>query len=333
MATVSEMIVPASASSPRVRRGFGEWVRSRTGKRTLVFYTFTAPLWLGFILLGLIPMLLGVAVSFTNYDGLNLFSGMRFVGVRNYERILSDPVALESIPRTLLWAAISVPVGLMAAFILAVILNQDIRGRGVFRTIFYLPSIMPMVAVTVVWRIFLDGNYGLLNYLLGFIWPNIVIHWFTDQAFVSLLVLSVWWGMGGGMVLLLAGLQGIPEELKEAARMDGANSWQVFWGVTFPMMTPVIFFQVIIGIIGSLQSFIIPILLGTQNYATVGAARPPDEVYFFMVRVWQLLYVEQSYGRSTAMLWVLAVIIGLLTLLVFRSSRLWVFEGEAAEGK
>lgn len=330
MISIQRTIAHVQANQKVVeRKGLLRWLASRPGRRTVAFYAFTSPFWLGAIILGLIPIILGFLVSFTNYDGLNLYTTMKFVGVENYRRVFTDPNALLSIPRTFRWTMSSVPLGIAAAFVLASILNQNIRGRGVFRTIFYLPSLLPAVAVTVVWKIFLDGNYGLLNYLISLFRPNTVIHWLQDRAFLSLLVMSVWWGIGGSTVVILAGLQGIPPELIEAARIDGANSWQVFWKVTIPLMTPVILFMLITGIIGSFQAFIIPVLLGTQQYVAIGAGKPPKDVYFFMVHVWRLLYVNQQYGRSTAMLWVMAIILGALTFLIFKTSDFWVY----SEGK
>jgi multiple sugar transport system permease protein len=301
-----------------------QWLNTRTGRRTLTFYMFIAPFLFGLICLGIIPLLLGFLTSFTNYDGLNFGTTMRFVGLRNYERLFADQQALDSIPRTALWTLINVPLGIVISFALALILNQNIRGRGFFRTLFYLPTVIPVVATVSIFKVFLDGNFGLLNYLISFFRPGTAIQWISNVPMPTLTSISVWAGMGGGMVILLAGLQGIPSELQEAARIDGANSWQVFWHVTFPLMTPVIFFMLIMGIIGSVQAFVIPMLFGTSRFVGAAAGMPPEEVYMFMVHVWRQLFVNTRYGYATALLWVLTVVVILLTIAVFWSQRFWV---------
>lgn len=328
MISLQRMVNPSHIQAASVK-GRLHWFRTRSGRRTVAFYAFTSPFWLGLIFLVLIPLVVSILVSFTNYDGLNLYTTMRFMGLENYKRVFSDSDALLSIPRTFRWTMLNVPLGLVIGFVLALLLNRDVKGRGIFRSIFYLPTLLPTVAVTVAWKIFLDGNFGLLNYIISYFRPNTVIHWLQDRAFVSLLGIGIWWGVGGNTVLLLAGLQDIPQEMIEAAQVDGANSWRVFWKIILPLMTPVIFFMLITGVIGSFQAFLIPVLLVTQPYVAIGAGRPPRDVYFFMVHVWRLLYVNQQYGRSAAMLWVMALIVGLLTLIVFKTSDFWVY----TEGK
>jgi multiple sugar transport system permease protein len=224
-----------------------------------------------------------------------------------------------------------VPLGLVLSLGLAMLLNQAIPARGFFRTLFYLPHIVPIVAVVWIWRIFLDQNFGILNAMISLFRPDTGIRWLVDYPTQVLIALTLWMGAGGGMVIFLAGLQGIPAELKEAARIDGANVWQVFRNVTLPLLTPVVFFQLILSIIGALQVLVAPMLLtGTQL-----GSLPPRDNYFYLVHVYQQVFANQRFGYGTAMLWLLFVLIVVLSALVFRSSRYWVYyevEQEGASG-
>jgi multiple sugar transport system permease protein len=249
------------AKSPvKGKRRFWQRPLTRRTSRTIAFYAFISPWLLGFVLLGIIPLLVGLLISLTNYDGLSVAT-VKFIGLRNYTRFLEDEDALHAFRRTLLWSAINVPIWLVVSFALALILNQSIRARGFFRTLFYLPSIIPIVGVVWAWRLILDPNNGLLNAFLSLFRPGTAILWTTEFALPALTMISVWQGLGVGMVIFLAGLQGIPRELEEAALIDGATRLKVFRHVTIPLMTPVIFFQLVLAIISSLQQFALPVLL------------------------------------------------------------------------
>jgi multiple sugar transport system permease protein len=303
---------------------------SRTWRRTITFYLFIAPWLIGFVLLQVVPLIIGFLTSLTNYDGLNLAT-IKFVGLDNYARVFTDPDATFSFGRTLRWSALNTPAWIILSFVLALILNQDIRGRGVFRTLYYLPSVIPVVATVWVWKIFLDANYGLLNGMISLIRPGTATRWLSEYALQSLTAISVWGGLGSGMVIFLAGLQGIPGELEEAARIDGANTLQVFRHVTIPLMTPVIFFQLVLALIGSFQALVVPLLL-----ATIGAGQasvPPRATYLYMIHTYRQIFVYQRFGYGTAMLWLLFVVIMALTLLVFRTARYWVHYEVAVEGE
>lgn len=296
----------------------------RMWRETVSFYLFVAPWAIGFVVLGFFPLLLGFFVSFTNYNGFNL-GHLAFVGLANYVQALTSGAMAHAFGRTLYFTLLHVPLSVVVALGLAVLLNQQVPGRGMFRTLFYLPTIIPIVATVWIWKIFLDQNYGLLNAMLDVVSPGIAVSWLVDYPTYCLIVLTVWAGAGSGMVIFLAGLQGIPTELKEAARMDGAGRWQVFRSVTLPLVTPVIFFQVIMGIIGSLQVLVAPLLLAGAALSSV----PPPQNYFYLVYVYQQVFANVNFGYGIALLWILFAVIVLFSFVVFRTSRYWVYyEGE-----
>jgi multiple sugar transport system permease protein len=294
--------------------------RGRAWRETRSFYLFVAPWLIGFAVLGVFPLVLGLATSFTNYDGFNL-EQIKIVGAANYARALGDGEARFALGRTVFYTALSVPLGIVLALAIAIMLNQRVPGRGAFRTLFYLPTIVPIVATVWVWKIFLDQNFGLLNAAIAVFSPNAAIRWLVDYPTFALIALTLWMGVGGGMVILLAGLQGVPPELKDAAQIDGAGRLGVFRYVTLPLLTPVIFFQLIMGIIGALQTLVAPLLLAGGSLSTM----PPRDNYFYLIHVYIQVFANQRFGYGTALLWLLFLVIVILSALVFRSSRYWVY--------
>lgn len=314
-----------SANQPR--RWFWQRTYSRRITRSIAFYAFISPWLIGFVLLGIIPLAVGILASFTNYDGINVET-VKWLGSRNYSRVFNDSEAIYAFQRTLLWSALNVPIWLVVSFTLALILNQGIKARGFFRTLFYLPSIIPVVAVVWAWRLLLDPNNGVLNAIISIFRPGTAILWTTEYALPSLTAISVWKGAGVGMVIFLAGLQGIPRELEEAAVIDGATRLRVFLHVTIPLMTPVIFFQLILGIIGSLQQFDLPVLLAGGRIGSV----PPRAIYFYVVHTMQQIFTFSRFGYGLALMWLLFVVIVIFTIIVFRTSRYWVYYEVEAKG-
>jgi multiple sugar transport system permease protein len=293
------------------------------------FYAMISPWLIGFLLLGVIPLIVGLITSFTNYDGINVAT-VKWLGMRNYSRVLQDSEALLAFRRTLLWSALNVPLWLIVSFTLALILNQSLRARGFFRTLFYLPSIIPAVGAVWAWRLLLDPNNGVLNAIISIFRPGTAILWTTDYALPSLTMISVWQGAGVGMVIFLAGLQGIPRELEEAAYLDGASTLKSFRYITIPLMTPVIFFQLVLATIGSLQQFALPMLLAGGRIGSV----PPRDAYFFVVHVMRQIFTFSRFGYGLALMWLLFIVIVVLTIVIFRSSRYWVhYEVDIAEEK
>jgi multiple sugar transport system permease protein len=300
------------------RAGRRERRWSRYSSRT--FYLFVSPWVLGFALLTALPLGYALLVSFTNFNGVS--SRWRWVGWRNYTELVRDTDAIASLMRTLAYTAISVPLMVAGGLGLAVLLNRRLKAVGLFRTIFFLPSVVPVVAMAIMWKLIFNRDGGILNAILEKISIG-PIAWLVDpHAFYALIILTLW-GLGGGMVIMLAALQGVPVELEEAAVVDGANSWHVFRHVTVPMISPVIFFQIVTGIIASFQIIIQPLLLAETNQ--VGAvAQVPQSTHLYMVQVYQVFFANNRYGYGSAMLWVFFLVILAITLLVQRSSRLWV---------
>jgi multiple sugar transport system permease protein len=300
--------------------------RRRGVRRAVTFYLLISPWLLGFVLLGALPLVGAFLMSFTNYDGLN-FDYLRFVGVDNYVRAVADPDAQYALGRTLLLMAVVVPVGLVLQLALALMVNQPIRFSNVFRTIFYLPYVIPVVAAVWIWKIFVDPTGGLLTALVGAVLPELNIRWLVDYPTVVLAVLTIWGAAGGGMVVFLAGLQGIPAEFREAAMIDGASRSQVARYITLPLLTPVIFFNLVTGIIVALQILVQPMLLSPGILGLNPGTVPPRDNYLYVVHAYIEIFTKQLFGYGSALLWLLfAVVLG-LTLLLFRTSRRWVYYG------
>ena len=306
----------------------------RAMRETVSFYLFISPWLVGFFVLALIPLVLGLGTSLSNFDGYNL-DRMQWVGLDQYKKALADSEFYYSLKRTLYYAGISVPLGLIGSFAMAMLLNTNIPGRGVFRTVWYIPAILPVVASAWVWKLFGNSNTGAMNALISIFRPGTAIRWLRDYGTYTLIVFSLWTSVGRGMVIFLAGLQGIPEELREAASIDGANKWHTFWNVVMPLMTPVMFFQLVMSIIGALQVLQHAMLLAETGEGMNLAINVPRANYMLMVHIYATSFYHGNLSYGVAMLWILFAMILALTALVFRSTRYWVYyevdqEGEAA---
>jgi multiple sugar transport system permease protein len=285
-------------------------------------YAFIAPWLLGFLLLTAGPMLASLYISGTSWT---MLSSPQWVGAENYVRLFTDdPLFVESLWNTLYYVALSVPLSLLCSLGLALLLHQKVRGIGIFRTIFFLPSITNMVAVAVLWLWIFNPEYGLLNLLLqkvGIAGPL----WLQSPAWAkpALVVMSLW-GTGGTMIIFLAALQGIPHELHEAASLDGAGSLQRFLHITLPMISPAFFFNLIVGIIGSFQVF-------TQAYVMTGTAQPGSEggpanaTLFVVLYLYKKAFQEFKMGYASALAWVLFAIILVFTFVQWRMSKRWIY--------
>lgn len=277
------------------------------GRRTLVGYVFISPFILGFLLWFLAPA--ATAVWLTLHDW-NLIAPPRYVGFRNIARLGSDSLFWQSLKVTTNFTLISVPVGLVLGFVIALLMNAKVRGIAFFRTIYYLPSIVPAVASAVLWAWIFNTEFGLANVLvraLGF--PKIMWLQQPEWALPALIIMSLW-GLGGGMVIYLAGLQGIPEVFYEAAKIDGAGRWAQLRHITIPLMSPIIFFNLIIGIIGSFQVF-------TAGYLVTNGG-PQNATLFYVLYLYRNGFQFLDMGYAATLAWVLFFIIVLLTLFVFK---------------
>jgi multiple sugar transport system permease protein len=285
------------------------------------FYLFVAPWLLGFLGLTLFPLLYALTMSFTDFDGVS--PHWHWVGGANYAELLTTSDTWFSLSRTLIFTVMSVSLSIVGALGLALLLNQRLKARGLFRTIFYVPSIVPVVASAIMWKLVFARDNGVLNAILERV--NISpITWLVDPTAFSALIIMTLWGLGGGMVIMLAGLQGIPVELQEAAQIDGAGKWQVLRYVTLPQLSPVIFFQVVTGVIAAFQIVVQPLLLSDSSQVMSGVSVPRSN-YLYMVNVYVQFFNNQRFGFGSAMLWIFFLIILGITVLIFRSGSFWVY--------
>jgi multiple sugar transport system permease protein len=292
-------------------------------KEALYGYLFVLPWAIGFLIFTAFPMLYGAYISFTEFD---IFSDPTWVGLANYGRVVggADPLVAKSVTNTLWYVAVSVPASMVVALLLALLLNQKVPGTAIFRTLFYMPSVVPIVASIAVLTWVFHGRFGVVNTFLanfGIIGPG----WLTSPDWVKpTLVIWTVWNVGGGMIIYLAGLQAIPQHLYEAASIDGAGVFQRFWRITIPMLSPTIFFNLIIGIINSFQVFTPALLLGgTSPWTPAGG--PLNSLLFYVLYIWQNGFIFFKMGYAAAMSWMLFVVVLLLTILLFSLSRRWVY--------
>lgn len=288
-------------------------------RETLQFYLFISPWLIGFVVFMLYPLVSSLYYSFTRYE---IGSTPVWIGLRNYVEMFTDPRYLNSIKVTLIFALVSIPLMTMVALGLALILTQKLRGINIFRSVYFMPSVMPMVAVSLTFFYVLRPETGPLAGLLALVGIE-GPRWLGEAAWAlpALIGINVWLIFGGQMVIYMAGIKGIPQELYEVAEIDGAGSWAKFRHVTIPMLTPTIFLNLILGIIGAMQVFDIPYVM------TEGG--PADATRTYMIHLYNRGWVEIRMGSGSAMGWVLFLIIMIITLLVIRSSAAWVYyEGE-----
>ena len=293
-------------------------LRTNRQREALFGWLFALPAIIGFVVFDIGPMLASVLISFTEWNGV---TPPKWVGLSNYEEIVfRDDLFKLSMRITTIFAFVSIPLNLVTGFLLALLLNQKIRGQALMRTLYYLPSVVPLVAVAALWRWIFLKRFGLLD--IGLAMAGIQApDWLGDPQWVlpAFVVMGLW-GVGGGMLINLAGLQGIPTDLYDAASIDGANALQRLSNVTIPMMTPLILFNLVMGIIGGLQVFVVAFVM------TGGG--PSNASLFYMLHLYRhaFEYFRLGYGSSLALILFLYIIV--LSALVFRSSTAWVhYEG------
>lgn len=292
-------------------------------RRALEAYLFLLPWFGGMLLFTAGPLLASLYLSFTNFD---LLQAPTWVGLENYIDLFTlDPRYLHALRVTFTYVLIGVPFNLAFALLIAVLMNQKVKALGLFRSIYYLPSLLGgSVAVAVMWRQ-LFGREGAINDLVGLFGVDSE-NWISNPryALYTLILLHVW-QFGSAMVIFLAGLQQIPKEMYEAAEVDGANAFQKFLNVTLPLLTPVIFFNLVLGIINSFQAF-------TSAYiVSGGSGGPADSTLFYTLYLYQEGFMNFRMGYASAMGWILLLIIGAFTALNFVASSKWVFYGDKDE--
>jgi multiple sugar transport system permease protein len=292
-------------------------MRSKSLRKNLIGYAFISPWILGFLVFTAYPFLSSIYLSFTRY---NIVTPPVWVGGQNYKMLLhDDPQFWKALWVTFRFALASVPLGIVAGVGLALLLNQKVRGLSIYRTIFFVPSIVPTVATATIFLWILNPELGLVNSLLR------AVHiqgpaWLQDTRWApwSIVMMSLW-GVGGSMIIYLAGLKDIPAHLYEAAHIDGANAFQRMRHITLPMLTPVIFFNLVMGIIGAFQYF-------TEVYMMTQGG-PEDSTLFYALYLFQRAWRYLDMGYASALAWVLFAVIMAVTLLVFRTQRRWVHYG------
>ncbi len=262
-----------------------------------------------------------VAATYLSLSEYSVFTPPEFVGTENYVKLLDDPTVWRAAGNSLFYALLSVPIGLAASLVLALLLNRPVRGIGIHRTFFYMPAVVPPVAGTIVFLLLLEPRAGPLNTAIetvGIDGPA----WFQDPAFAKwgLIILSLW-GVGAGTLIFLAGLQEIPESLLEAASIDGAGAWRRFRHVTFPLLTPVILFNLVIGVIYSFQVFDAAMIVG----GTSGV--PAGSTLMYMVHIYRTAFGYFDMGYASAQAMVLFLVIVAVTGAIFGTTRRWVYEG------
>lgn len=317
-ATVSDTAAPLgpprreSGRRPRVR---GSWLGRAAP------FVFLGPWLVGMVGITLGPMIASLILSFTDYSFL---SDPDWVGFDNYVRMFTnDPRYLSSLVVTFTYVFVSVPLQLGFALLIAVVLNQGLRGLAFYRSVYYLPSLLgSSVAIAILWRQVFGGD-GLVNQVLGMVGVAGLPNWIAtpEYALGTLITLNVW-TFGSPMIIFLAGLRQVPAELLEAAAVDGAGRWARFWRITIPMITPVIFFNLILQMIGAFQTF-------TQAYiVSGGSGGPVDSTLFYTLYLYQKAFRDFDMGYASAMAWVLLIIIALFTWLAFATQDRWVHYGE-----
>ncbi|HUC93819.1 MAG TPA: sugar ABC transporter permease [Paenibacillus sp.] len=280
---------------------------------------FALPAMLGFIIFVAGPMIASLIFSMTDWS---IGSDMKFTGLENYRTMTAeDPLFSKSLFVTLYYTIGSVPLGIMAAFLIAMLLNQKVKGLAIFRTVYYLPVLVPSIANSMLWLWLFNPDFGLFNSMLRSVGLPGSQWIYSETAAIPSLILMSTWGVGNAAVIFLAGLQGVPGHLYEAVEVDGGGALRKFWHVTLPSMTPTIFFNVIMGMIGTLQVF-------DQAYVMTNGG-PNNATLFYIFYLYRKAFSEAQMGYAAALAWVLFLIIMALTALVFRSSRFWVYyEGE-----
>ncbi len=302
---------------------------SRPGRRHLLTgLAFCSPVIIGLLLFMAYPILASLVYSFCRYSVLR---PPRFTGAANYQHLVHDELFWKSLVNTGYYAIIAVPLGIVVALSLALLLNTKIRGLPIYRTFFYVPSIVPMVASSVLWIWLFNPQSGAINAILRPICKTLAIGeppgWLADPAWskAAIILWSVW-GIGGAMVIYLAGLQDVPQELYEAAEVDGAGAWHRLRQITLPFISPHLLFTFIMGMIGAFQFF-------TPAYVmTNGQGGPVDSTLFYSLYLFQVAFFDFKMGYACAMAWILFLLILAATLLIFRTSARHVYYAGSERG-
>jgi multiple sugar transport system permease protein len=318
---------PLVATAVRPRRR-----AARRRREALAFYGFLSPWILGFLLLTSVPLVLAFAMSLSNLTPVNLHSGLRYVGADNYVRAYHDRDLWYSFERTGILMVTIVPLWLVTQLGLAMLLNAGLRFLGLWRTLFYVAVVVPVVAKASIWKALTDSDGGLLNRALGALGGSNDVAWLVDRPTATLLMLLVWGSAGLGMLIFLAGLRGIPEELYEVARIDGAGAIRRFVTITLPLLTPVIMFLLVWGLFGAANVVVEPILLSPGLQSGIGSTVPSQNTFVNLYAL-QRIFGDGDFGYGAAIAWIFVLMLVIVTALVFWSGRFWVFHSREQYGR
>lgn len=276
---------------------------------------FILPWIIGFVVFTAGPMLASLALSFTDWS---IFGTPHWVGLSNYRTLIGDHFFWTALRVTVVFTVISVPLDILGSLTLALLLDRPFQGRGLVRALFYLPELVPGVATAILWLWVYNTHFGILNYLFGLVGLS-AVPWLEDPTWVipSFIILSLWTIGGSRMIIFLAGLQGIPRDLIDAAQLDGAGWLSRFWRITVPMLSPVIFFNLLLTTIGAFQVF-------TSAYVMTGGG-PASSSLFYVLYLYQNAFQYMKMGYAAALAWVLFAILLVFTALQFRVMRNWVY--------
>lgn len=286
-------------------------------KSLLTGLLFVSPWIIGFVLWTAYPVLSSIYYSFFRYD---LITRPVFLGLGNYIEIFTEDFRFWKVVRnTLFYVGLSVPLGVLSAFLIANLLNAKLAGRSFFRAVFYIPAIVPAICVAMVWLFIYNVQYGIINSALRALGQPIIPFLSNpDLAKPSLIVIHIW-AQGTAVVIFLATLQDVPRSLYEAATVDGANAWHKFRHITIPMTSPIILYTTVLGLIGGFQTFLLPYLLTNGG--------PAASTEFYAMHLWRNAFEFFRMGKASALAWIMFVVVAIFTVLLFRTSARWVFYG------
>jgi multiple sugar transport system permease protein len=321
---------PAPARAAAVASGTGPSGGGWRRYRPLTFWLFVAPWALGFLLLTVVPMGFALWMSVTDYDGIS--PRTNFVGLGNFDRALHDQQMWMSLGQTVALMVVVVPLTVAFGLLLAALVHQPVRGRSIYRAIAYLPAVVPVVAGSLTFRLLFDHDSGAVNGALQAA-GGPPLQWLAGHNALIVLISFVLWGAGASMVLSLAALQGVPKELTEAALVDGAGPWTRFVRISVPIISPILLFQVVTGVIAALQLFVPALLLSTGDNAGGMLPQIPAGLRVYLIYVYQQYFAVGNFGYASALLWLLFAVIVLITVAVFRLSRRMVFYDDADDAE